>query len=227
MGETDSKQPDEHITEPELEEESIEAADPEMTDVGTAAAAKLKQLRAKLSACEDAKRQLSEDFQRNRADFLNARKRLTAEQEQLRERLTDDFILSLLPLCDSFEMAMKDTEAWDAVDENWRAGVEGIKQLLDRILWEGPLGAVLDELDEAGHDLLEAVLAEVDVVLDAGHLDGAINISHTRLLDRLDEVPADRDVYVHCRTGARAAAASALLEKHGRRPTLIDDVYGR
>ena len=61
----------------------------------------------------------------------------------------------------------------------------------------------------------------------AGHLDGALNISHTRLLDRLEEVPRDRDLFVHCVTGARASAATALLEKNGYRATLIDDVFGR
>lgn len=48
----------------------------------------------------------------------------------------------------------------------------------------------------------------------AGHLPGAINIPHTRLRSRLDEVPPG-PVHVHCATGTRAAAAAALLQRQG------------
>lgn len=48
-----------------------------------------------------------------------------------------------------------------------------------------------------------------------GHMPGAHNIAHTRLLSRLSEVPVDRPVLVHCRSGARSARACSLLQKHG------------
>jgi hydroxyacylglutathione hydrolase len=48
-----------------------------------------------------------------------------------------------------------------------------------------------------------------------GHIPGAVNIAHTRLLARLKEVPADRPVLVNCRSGARSARACSLLQKHG------------
>ena len=38
----------------------------------------------------------------------------------------------------------------------------------------------------------------------------AFNIAHTRLLVRKEELPQDKVWLVHCRTGTRAAAASAL-----------------
>ena len=49
---------------------------------------------------------------------------------------------------------------------------------------------------------------------EEGHLPGALNIAHTRLLDRMGEVPVDKPVMVSCQSGARAAAASALLESN-------------
>lgn len=61
----------------------------------------------------------------------------------------------------------------------------------------------------------------------AGHMPGAKNIAHTRLLACLDEVPGDGDILVHCRTGARAAVAAAMLERAGRRVQLIDDDFVR
>lgn len=56
------------------------------------------------------------------------------------------------------------------------------------------------------------------------HVPGALNIAHTRLLVRLDEVPADRPVLVHCNSGGRSAAAAALLERHGYRVADVDDL---
>ncbi len=54
-----------------------------------------------------------------------------------------------------------------------------------------------------------------------GHLAGARNIAHTRLLARLDEVPKDRPLLVHCRTSNRSAYATALLERHGYDATML------
>jgi hydroxyacylglutathione hydrolase len=48
-----------------------------------------------------------------------------------------------------------------------------------------------------------------------GHIAGARNIAHTRLLSRLAEVPKDRPILVNCRSGARSARSCSLLQKHG------------
>ena len=61
----------------------------------------------------------------------------------------------------------------------------------------------------------------------AGHLPGAINIAHTRLLPRLDEVPVSEELLVYCRSGARAASAVSALERAGRRVVLVDDLLAR
>jgi len=51
----------------------------------------------------------------------------------------------------------------------------------------------------------------------AGHVPGAINISHDELEARLPELEADRDrdVVVYCRSGKRAGLALDMLEKAG------------
>jgi len=48
-----------------------------------------------------------------------------------------------------------------------------------------------------------------------GHIPGAFNITHTRLLSRLSEVPKDRSILINCRSGGRSARACSLLQKHG------------
>jgi len=62
----------------------------------------------------------------------------------------------LLPLCDSFRMAMANQEAWNAIDENWRKGVESIYTQLQGILKDyhaapiDPVGKTFDpEIHEA------------------------------------------------------------------------------
>ncbi|MCA8959094.1 MAG: MBL fold metallo-hydrolase, partial [Planctomycetes bacterium] len=48
-----------------------------------------------------------------------------------------------------------------------------------------------------------------------GHMPNAINVAHTRLAARLDEVPKDRHLLVNCRTGARSARACSYLQRLG------------
>jgi molecular chaperone GrpE len=95
---------------------------------------KLKKLRSKLSACEEEKKQILDDSQRIRADFLNARKRIDEERKADRLRYQKKHVLELLPLCDSFQMAMSNKEEWEKADESWRKGIEGIQTQLKRIL---------------------------------------------------------------------------------------------
>ena len=54
----------------------------------------------------------------------------------------------------------------------------------------------------------------------AGHVKGAVNIAHTRLAARIDEIPAARPLHVHCASGARAAMAASFLASKG-----LDVVY--
>lgn len=57
-----------------------------------------------------------------------------------------------------------------------------------------------------------------------GQVEGAVNIAHTRLADRLGELPRDRQLLVHCKTGARASAATSFLEGKGFNVAAINDV---
>ncbi|MFD0532957.1 rhodanese-like domain-containing protein [Actinomadura luteofluorescens] len=74
--------------------------------------------------------------------------------------------------------------------------------------------------------------AAPDAVLDVrmtnewrdGHVEGAVHIPLPELADRLDELP-DGTVWVHCGSGYRAAVATSLLQRAGRRTVHIDDAY--
>jgi glyoxylase-like metal-dependent hydrolase (beta-lactamase superfamily II)/rhodanese-related sulfurtransferase len=51
----------------------------------------------------------------------------------------------------------------------------------------------------------------------------SVHLPLHELTRRIAEVPADRDVWVHCAGGYRASIAASLLVRAGRRPVLIDD----
>lgn len=84
---------------------------------------------------------------------------------------------------------------------------------------EGRAGQVPDVQPDA----LEAVLAQGAELVDvrnsseyaAGHLAGAANLPLGRLAERLDELPRDRTLVVHCQSGARAGVAASLLAARG------------
>lgn len=56
-----------------------------------------------------------------------------------------------------------------------------------------------------------------------GHIEGATNIAHTRLLEREDELPKDKTLLVHCKSGYRASVSAALLHRDGYEVKYIDD----
>ena len=76
---------------------------------------------------------------------------------------------------------------------------------------------------KAGNVRVLDVRGKVDY--DASHIPGALNIAHPRLLVRLAEIPRDQPVLVHCASGARAAHAVALLERHGYDVVHVGDLY--
>jgi hydroxyacylglutathione hydrolase len=52
---------------------------------------------------------------------------------------------------------------------------------------------------------------------ESGLIPGAYNIAHTRLLDRVGEVPRGKPVLVYCQTGSRSSYAAGLLDRMGYR----------
>ncbi|WP_102417744.1 rhodanese-like domain-containing protein [Mycobacterium sp. 4858] len=61
---------------------------------------------------------------------------------------------------------------------------------------------------------------------DSGHVRDAINVALHELPQRIEELPQDRQLWVHCASGYRASIAAALLDRQCRDVVLIDDEYG-
>jgi rhodanese-related sulfurtransferase len=49
----------------------------------------------------------------------------------------------------------------------------------------------------------------------AGAIPGTVNIPLGELRIRLDEIPRDREIWVHCGVGQRSYYASRILKQHG------------
>ncbi|CAM3573500.1 rhodanese-like domain-containing protein [Mycobacterium colombiense] len=60
---------------------------------------------------------------------------------------------------------------------------------------------------------------------DSGHIRGAVNVALHELPERVDDLPSDRELWIHCLSGYRASMAAALLDRRHRPVVLIDDSY--
>jgi molecular chaperone GrpE len=87
---------------------------------------KLKELRLKLKESQSESREHLTALQRSRADYVNLKKEKDQVSDVVKQKTTERIILDMLPILDSFDMAMGNTDAWNAVDQNWRVGVEYI-----------------------------------------------------------------------------------------------------
>ncbi|MFC0115815.1 rhodanese-like domain-containing protein [Kibdelosporangium aridum] len=57
---------------------------------------------------------------------------------------------------------------------------------------------------------------------DAGHAPEALHIPMGELVERLGDLPGDKDVYVICRSGGRSARVTAYLNGNGWDATNVD-----
>jgi molecular chaperone GrpE len=98
----------------------------------------VSKLRSQLKTCRSEKQDYLDQLQRLQADYINVKKQLDSERASARSKARVDVLESLLPALDSFEMAFADTERWQAIDKNWRIGVENIyAQLVDALASNG------------------------------------------------------------------------------------------
>lgn len=159
--------------------------EPELIDTEEAVTSKLKKLRDTLHRLEGENRELREETQRQKADFLNAKRRLEEERGSDRTRTLKSHIEKLLPLCDSFHLARHDKATWEKADEKWRKGIEGIHQQLTTLLTSyhvqsfDPTGEAFDHhrheavgsapvTDEAAHHTVVAT-AQLGYEFDSEH----------------------------------------------------------
>ena len=94
----------------------------------------VKKLRADLKQARKEKEEYLTGWQRAKADYVNLQKSEGEKYKELRTHVTTAMIEDLLPVLDSFDMAMSNKEAWEKVDANWRNGIEYIRSQFYRVL---------------------------------------------------------------------------------------------
>lgn len=90
----------------------------------------IAKLRKKLKKCVEEKQEYLDGWQRSKADFVNFKKRSEEDKKDFAKYALEDFVMEIIPALDSFDMAFKDEDAWNASPENWRKGIEYIHQQL-------------------------------------------------------------------------------------------------
>jgi len=123
---------------------------------------KVDKLRARIKELEEKSIQLLDSWQRDKADFINARKRDEQAQKEFLKFAKEDIIAELLTVLDSFESAFRNKEAWEKADKNWRMGIEYIHSQFLSILTQHGL-AVINPRDEMYNPVRDEALETVPV----------------------------------------------------------------
>lgn len=139
------------------------------SEMGTAEV--IKRLRAKLKIAVEEKQTYLNGWQKDKAEFLNARKRDEESKQEFLKFAKMGMIEDILPVLDSFDMAMgkngaegnAQAESWNAVSKEWRTGVEGIYAQLSSILSKNDVvsfGAIGDTFDPNIHHSIGMVKSD-------------------------------------------------------------------
>ncbi len=133
----------------------------EETEMGTPAV--VKNLREKLKKAVEEKQEYLTGWQKDKAEFINARKRDEDAKQEFLKFAKQGIIEDILPVLDSFDMAMANKASWESISAEWRGGVEGIyNQLLGVLTKQGvsSFGAIGDAFDPNLHQSVSMVPTE-------------------------------------------------------------------
>ncbi len=121
---------------------------------------KIKKLRAEITKLRKERDDYLTGWQRTKADYVNQSRLYTEERTELLKTAARKTILTILPSMDTYDLAKANTDSWNAVDSNWRMGIEYIfQQLMTGLESQGlkKFGAVGDIFDTTLHESVEAI----------------------------------------------------------------------
>jgi molecular chaperone GrpE len=90
-------------------------------------------LEEQLSASEEKAAEYLDGWQRARADFANARKRLERERAEAYRNASVDYAKKLLPILDDFDRALENLPS-EIGKDNWFEGISLVRRKLESIL---------------------------------------------------------------------------------------------
>ena len=118
---------------------SVESGDEEIISEEDENTPKLiSKLRKKIEALEAEKQTNLNGWQRERADFVNFKKRSDEERKEFIKFANEALIGEIIPVLESFDMAFSNGKVWESLPAEWRKGVEYIHtQLLNTLKSRG------------------------------------------------------------------------------------------
>ena len=161
------------------EEEINIETDEEMGDID-GARNKIKKLRDEIKDVQSKRDEYLDGWQREKANAINSRKELLDQIERAGTRAKESVIEDIIPVLDSFDMATGG-ESWGMVDENWRNGMEHVRNQLLSVLSRygieryGKIGETADHnRDEIVQEMSDVAGAsgEIVKVLRYGYANG-------------------------------------------------------
>ncbi|ESS08200.1 MAG: molecular chaperone GrpE, heat shock protein [uncultured archaeon A07HN63] len=134
----------------------ITESDDELTKPATELQSRIEELEAAVDEKDDEIDELTEKLSRARADFKNYKKRTEKQQEQLKERATEDLVERLTKVRDNLVRALDQDE-----DADIRPGVESTLESFDRVLDEENVTFISpeagSEVDPERHEVMQRV----------------------------------------------------------------------
>ena len=125
---------------------------------------KVSELEDELETEKEARKQYFKKLQRLQADFVNYRKRMEKEKDQIDFKAREDIILNLLPVIDNFERALES----DSDESSLREGVEMIYKQLKNVLKQEGVETISSEGEEFDHNYHEAMMQIEDSEHESG-----------------------------------------------------------
>ncbi|MGM0628998.1 MAG: nucleotide exchange factor GrpE [Patescibacteria group bacterium] len=134
-----------------IEEEGISTKSPQES---------IKKLKNKLKECENEKAEYLDGWLRAKSDMVNLRKRYEKEADDVRRLSERRFAEKLLPVMDSFSMAIADQDTWENLPEGWRKGMENVHSQLKRVFSDYgiyPFSPEGETFDPSSHEAVAVI----------------------------------------------------------------------
>ncbi len=150
-----NNQDEEIFFEPDADSEDVEFEQAEEMSKD-----KIKKLREDLKESQKKATENMDGWQRALADYANLQKTSAEQVKDLKGYILEGFVEELLPTLDAFEMAMKNKDTWESVNENWRKGMEYIFEQLKGVLRNNgveDVGMVGEKFNPDTHHAIEEI----------------------------------------------------------------------
>lgn len=142
----------------------------------------VKKLREKIKKLEAEKAEYLNSWQRALADYKNREMAIAKERPEWGKMAVRSFAEDLLIVLDTYDAAKSNASAWEAVDANWRGGIEYIFNTFENKLKEqgfekfGAIGDVFDPNIHEGLGLIplgtEADISSAEEINDKDSKEG-------------------------------------------------------